>query len=175
VFPVKAKYAGWPMRWIDSERILIWYKKSTYLYSLTDSIARPLCKDSVLVYPFGSKNFIAVGDPSGKRWWISKVRDKKEMDDILFERKEISKKQILVETTAPVQWAWTIDGSYFFIRTETDEIMRISPWDGKKSILKKIPTSSFLDSYEISDDGKAIVYMTWEKRSKLIMIENVFK
>ena len=167
---------GCPMRWVDEKTFVSYrFRDSSNCYWL-DSIeggeAQKFFEDSTLAYPLQKGKYIGYFDlRSGRQGlWICTAPGVKDP-------KLPSPRKILEQ---PVPYGeFDKSGKFDYYVKNAGELRRISIPSGKEEIIHGVFPGLHPDfehsTFDISYDGKEIVYTDQRYNSKLIMIENPFK
>jgi serine/threonine protein kinase len=162
---------GVPVRWMDEKRFVSYDDRvhHTWLKSIDGGEPQRFYEDSTWAMPLQEGKYIGYFDErSGRQgWWVSAAPGVK--DPSLP-----SPRQLLSSFN---DGDFDKNGKFFYWVKNAGELRRISIPSGKEEIIHGVfagltPFSSWFD---ISYDGKEIVYTDARINSKLVMIENVFK
>ncbi|MDI6767960.1 MAG: hypothetical protein QME52_14160, partial [Bacteroidota bacterium] len=168
---------GCPYRWIN-EREFIYSRfgdstYSTWINSIEGGEPRKFFEDSTLAYPLQGGKYVGYSDGRmGRRgYWISAAPGIK--DPVLPHPKKI----LDYQTTDYGEFDKS--GKFFYYVKNAGELCRISIPSGKEEVIRGVfpglNPAFYHSSFDISYDGKEIVYTDSRFNSKLIMIENLFK
>ena len=168
---------GCPFHWVD-EKTFISIRdddstQSTWINNIEGGEPRKFFEDSTLAYPLQGGKYVGYGDGrSGRQgYWISAAPGMK--DPVL----PYPKKMLDFQTAEYGEFDKS--GKFFYYVKNASELRRISIPSGKEEIIRRVfpglNPSFYHSSFDISYDGKEIVYTDSRYNSKLIMIENVFK
>ncbi len=160
-----------PIRWIDEKTFLSFdhAKQCTWLNSIEGGKPRQFFEDSTWAIPLQEGRYICYGDMrSGKQErWICSSPGKK--DPALPSRKLF----------VPGGYYGEFDksGKIFYWVKNKGELRRTPVPSGKEEIIRGVfpGLTSALSWFDISYDGKEIVYTDTRISNKLVMIENPFK
>ncbi len=137
--------------WIDSLNLSIRTKDKFYTYSIDQN---KMVEDTLLYYPIKGKPESLIWDLKGN-WWIEKNSEKIKLEPPKDAR-------LSLRNLCWTQW-------------ERDRPFRtISLIDGKVKEYPNLIGPKLLGMYNLSDDGKEIIYSTMEFQGQISMIENPF-
>jgi Tol biopolymer transport system component/predicted Ser/Thr protein kinase len=162
---------GAPMRWVDGTTFITWETPSaeSWLCGIDGREAKKFFEDSTWAIPLQGGKYVGYADTRAGRegLWICAAPGVK--DPGLPSPKKI----------APLVVSGEFDknGRYFYFVKNAGELRRISIPSGKEEIIHGVfPGLNFSGSwFDISFDGKEIVYTDARPNCKLVMIENAFK
>jgi len=142
--------------WIDSLHLNLKTKDKFYTYNITTD---KMVEDSLLYYPIPGKSDVLIKDLDGN-WWITKRGEKHKL-----QRPDNARLSL-----ANLCWTqWGIDQPFRTISLIDGEI---TEYPGLQKI--KMPGEIFGLLYNLSDDGKEIVFATQEMQGQISIIENPF-
>jgi Tol biopolymer transport system component len=163
---------GCPIRWVDDKTFVSFddSSQSTWLNSIEGGEAKKFFEDSTWAIPLQAGKYIGYNDwRTGRRGrWICAAPGLK--DPGLPSPRKLP----------PARYGeFDKSGKFFYYVNNAGELRRISIPSGKEEIIRGIfpglnPTFSH-SSFDLSYDGKEIVYTDARVTSKLVMIENLFK
>jgi Tol biopolymer transport system component len=162
---------GSPSRWIDEKRFLAWDFGITCnrLHSIDGGEPTKFFEDSTDAYPLQGGKYIGYWDSHYGRegFWVCAAPGAK--DARLPSPKRIIQPMLFAELDK--------SGEYIYYVENTGELQRISIPSGRKEIIRGVfPGLTAWNSwFDISYDGKEIVYTDGRPNCKLIMIEKPFK
>jgi len=172
--PVSPKLVGngWVGNWVDEKTFLIddLSKPSTWLYSIGGGEPKKFFEDSTYACPLQGGKYIGYYDlryaREGK--WVCAAPGVKDP--------KLPSPMKLPSSIAESRF--DRDGRFFYYVKTVGELRRVSVPSGKEEVIRATfpglgasPSSSF----DISYDGKEIVYTDARVSGKLVMIENPFK
>ncbi len=163
---------GWVGGWVDEKTFLIddLSKPSTWLYSIEGGEPRKFFEDSTYARSLQGGKYIGYYDlrhGRGGKWVCAApgVKDSK-----------LPSPMKLPSSIAASEF--DRDGRFFYYVKTAGELRRVSIPFGKEEVIHAafpgLGTSPF-SSFDISYDGKEIVYTDARVNGKLVMIENPFK
>jgi Tol biopolymer transport system component/predicted Ser/Thr protein kinase len=162
---------GSPMRWIDDKRFISfdYAAACARLSSIEGGAPTKFFEDSTLAVPLQGGNFIGYYDVrSGREGvWVCAAPGVK--DASLPSPRRFSSNIVYGE--------FDKSGKYMYYVKNTGELRRISIPSGKEEVIHGLfPGLTSVGSwFDISYDGKEIVYTDARANTKLVMIENPFK
>jgi len=166
---------GLPIRWVDEKTFVSFVDstRSSWLNSIEGGAPRRLFEDSTWAVPLQGGKYIGYSDlRSGRHgFWISAPLGKKEPG--------LPSPKKLVSTSSDDYGEFDKSGEFLYFVKRAGELRRISIPAGKEEIIHGVfpglaPTFEH-SNFDISYDGKEIVYTDARTNSKLIMIENPFR
>ncbi len=170
----KLLYKGCPMGWVD-EKTFISYRfdstRSNWLNSIEVGEPKKFFEDSTYACPLQGGKYIGYYDiRSGRRGvWICTAPGVK--DPSLPSPKKL--------VQGFVYGDFDKSGRFAYCVRNAGELRRISIPSGKEEIIRRVFPGLNPDfehsTFDISYDGKEIVYTDARYNSKLVMIENVFR
>jgi len=162
---------GAPMRWVDEKTFISWdYPTAgSWLCSIEGGEPEKFFEDSTSAIPLQGGKYIGYYDSRAGRegLWVCAAPGVK--DPSLPSPKKLA--------SIVVSGEFDKSGKFFYLVKNTGELRRISIPSGNEEIIRGVfPGLNFIQSwFDISYDGKEIVYTDIHSNSKLVMIENVFK
>ena len=161
---------GSPMRWIDETTFISWdFAFNTWLCSIEGGELKKFFEDSTYAIPLQSGKYVGYYDHrSGREGvWVSAAPGVK--DPSLPSPRKLAPRVVYGE--------FDKSGEFYYCVKNAGELRRISIPSGKEEIIRGVfPGLNFSNSwFDVSYDGKEIVYTDARVNSKLVMIENVFK
>jgi hypothetical protein len=164
---------GAPMRWIDQKTFISWAfydRPGSWLCSIEGGEPQKFFEDSTYAIPLQNGKYIGYGDMRSGRegQWICSAPGVQDPN--------LSSPRILVPTLLEFG-QFDKSGTFYYTVKNADELRRISIPSGTEEIIGGVfPGLSPLYSWwDISYDGKEIVYTDARPNCKLVMIEKVFK
>ena len=160
---------GIPNCWIDEKTFVSFVKSrmSSWIYCIEGGKPQKFFEDSTTAMPLQGGKYVCYGDyrPDRRGPWISAASDVK--DPWLPSPKQLP------------SWVGGFDksGKFGYGVKNAGELRRISIPSGKEEVIRgAFPgLNSTISLFDISYDGKEIVYTDARVSSKLIIIENPFK
>jgi Tol biopolymer transport system component len=172
--PVSPKLVGkgWAGDWVDEKTFLIYdlSARNTWIYSIEGGEPKKFFEDSTYAAPLQGGKYIGYLDfrhgREGK--WVCTAPGVKD-----------SKLPLPMKLPSSVADSFIDrDGRFFYYNKTAGELRRISIPSGKEEVIRVtfpgFGTSPF-SSFDVSKDGKEIVYTDAHVNGKLVMIENPFK
>jgi Tol biopolymer transport system component/predicted Ser/Thr protein kinase len=164
---------GVPFRWIDEKTFISFdfAALSTWLNCIDVGKPGKFFEDSTFAIPLQGGKYIGYYDRrSGREGiWVSAAPGMKD-PSLPSPRKLVS--------LFGINAVFDKSGKFFWYVKDAGELRRISIPSGKEEIIRGVFPgfrAFYYSNFEISYDGKEIVYTDARVNSKLIMIENVFK
>ena len=159
------------MRWVDGTTFITWdyTEAESWLCGIDGREPKKFFEDSTWAIPLQSGKYVGYADTRAGRegLWICAAPGVK--DPGLPSPKKI----------APLVVSGEFDktGRFFYLVKNAGELRRISIPSGKEEIVRGVyPGLNVTGSwFDISYDGKEIVYTDARPNCKLVMIENAFK
>ena len=142
--------------WIDSLNLAIRTKDKFYTYNL---VQNKFAEDTLLYYPIKGRQELLLQDLDGN-WWISKRGEK-----LKLQRPDNARLSL-------TNLCWTQWGLGQPFRTISLIDGKITEYSGLQKI--KMPGEIFGLLYNLSNDGKEIVFATQEMQGQISIIENPF-
>ena len=151
--------------WLDNESLLVLHQLKNLLYSIKGGTPTQVFQDSTFVFAMYGNNQLAFLDfrKGHEGWWVVPV-------DSLRRQKGEARKVIPIDA---------MDGyiprhQRFWIYRKGDDLWRVWPLTGKQErIGKSIPGTAVINDWSM--DGKEILWIRQETRSKLVLVKNVFE
>jgi hypothetical protein len=149
---------------VDREDVVAYDGMKTMLYAINGVTGTPIYQDSTFAIPIQGKKQLLINDFRNGRegWWMVSLDA---MGGQIGERKKILPPGVPIR--APVDWRFLIYGK------RGDEIWRVWTTTGKEErIGKPLPGA---DMQDVSMDGKEILWSREDRRSKLVLVKDVFE
>jgi len=164
---------GSPMRWVDETTFISWdfdfAAPITWLCSIEGGEPKRFFEDSTYAIPLQGGKYIGYDDVrSGREGvWVTTAQGVK--DPSIPSPRKLAPRLVYGE--------FDKSGKFYYCIKNAGELRRISIPSGKEEIIRGVfPGLTSVNSwFDISYDGKEIVYTDARVNSKLVMIENVFK
>ncbi len=162
---------GSPSRWIDEKRFLAWDSGITCnrLHSIDGGEPTKFFEDSTAAFPLQGGKYIGYWNSrSGQEgFWVCAAPGTK--DARLPAPKRIIHPMLFAELDK--------SGEYIYYVENSGELQRVSIPSGRKEVIRGVfpGLTAWRSWFDISYDGKEIVYTDASPNCKLIMIENAFK
>jgi len=161
---------GGSIRWLDSERLVAFAQARSWIVYTDGREAQPFFRDSTFAIPILKEKYILYIElPRAQTdgWWI--VPSDKAKDSQKFAPKKVApfnRRTFL----AP-------DGDFFLFAKNEGEIWKVKLPEGTEERLPGVfpGVVSMQADFNISYDGKEVVYVDRRTAGKLVMIENLFK
>jgi serine/threonine protein kinase len=164
---------GAPMRWVDERTFISWGlydQPSSWLCSIAGGEPKKFFEDSTYAIPLQAGKYIGYGDTRTGREgiWVCAAPG--------LEDPDLPSPRRLLPTIL-IFGEFDKSGTFYYWVKNTGELRRISVPSGKEEIIGGVfPGLNPLYSWwDISYDGKEIVYTDARPNGKLVMIEKVFK
>jgi len=154
--------------WVDSDKVAVYDGVKTLLYSVNGGIATQVFQDSTFAIPVqGNKQLLFRDDRAGRKgWWIVSV-------DALGKQTGEAKRILpsgvapVVPPLAPPDWR------FLLYRKQGDEVWRVWTLTGKEErIGRALPGAGMRG---VSMDGEEILWITGDRRAKLVLVKNMFE
>jgi dipeptidyl aminopeptidase/acylaminoacyl peptidase len=150
--------------WVDNERIVVYDGVITLLYQINEGSATKVYLDSTYAIPIqGNKQLFVLDFRKGREgWWLVSI-------DAQGKQKGEAKRVVPFNTDfAEPHDLW------FLICKKGNELWRVWTSTGKEERIGRVlPGNSTM--WNVSMDGKEIVWVKWENPSKLVLVKNVFE
>jgi Tol biopolymer transport system component len=156
---------GTPILWSDRDNVLVFSQMKTLRYSITTGLATQVYLDSTYAYPTqGATQFVFYDSRCGRKgWWAASL-------DAMGKQKGETRR-IVPSGVEELKFA---KNRAFYIYRKGDEIWRLWLFSGKEERIGKVlPDQAQMRN--VSWDGKEILWMKQENRSKLVLVKNVFE
>jgi len=158
------------MRWVDERTFISMdYLTGSWLCSIEGGEPKKFFEDSTGAIPLQGGKYIGYYDSRAGRegLWVCAAPGLK--DPSLSSPRKLA--------SSVVSGEFDKSGKFFYLVKNTGELRRISIPSGKEEIIRGVfPGLNFTGSwFDISCDGKEIVYTDARVNCKLVMIENLFK
>ncbi len=155
---------GFPW-WFDNESILVLYQLKNLLYSINGGTPTHVYQDSTFVFAMYGDNQLAFLDfrKGHEGWWVVPVDS--------LRRQKGEARRVIPADAMDVQIP---RHQRFWIYRKADELWRVWPLTGKNErIGKSIPGTAVIHDWSM--DGKEILWIKDDNRSKLVLVKNVFE
>ncbi len=153
----------WWLEWADSERFVVYRGGKTLLYSINGGATTQVYQDSTFAVPIdGNKRLVVYDFRKGRRgcWVVS-------IDGLGRQIGEARNMVASGAVKAPLDWRFLI------YRKQGDELWRVWTSSGKEELIGRVPL--YQDICDVSMDGKEILWLREDVRSKLVVVRNVFE
>jgi serine/threonine protein kinase/Tol biopolymer transport system component len=160
---------GRVIRWMDSENLIIWREMKSYQYSLQKGLVGQLSVDSLRIIGWKDNRILYMDFRRGKEgYWMGTLPS--------LLRDPESPRKIVVRDSA---YTWRVSDDLLFALFQKKSalwqgIWRVSFADGRIEQLGKVPASWML-LFDMTRDGKELLWTKGESRTKLSTIENPFE
>ncbi|MDI6766671.1 MAG: protein kinase [Bacteroidota bacterium] len=162
---------GTPIQWIDEKTFTTYdgVAKRMWLHRIDGGEPQEFFEDSTRAISFQGGKYIGYFDMRSGRegWWIRAAPGVKDP-------KLPSPRRLVLRESGEFDKS----GKYFYWVKNPGELRRISLLSGEEEIIRRAFPGLSLPNYlwfDISFDGREIVYIDTRISSKLVMIENLFK
>jgi eukaryotic-like serine/threonine-protein kinase len=164
---------GTPMRWVDQNTFVSWGlfdSPASWLCAIEGGEPKRFFEDSTYAIPLQGGKYIGYRDDRAGRegLWVCAVPGVKDPD-------LLSPKKLALPLFAFGEF--DKNGTFYYWVKNAGELRRISIPSGKEEIVRGVfpGLTAGYSWYDISYDGKEIVYTDARPNCKLVMIEKVFK
>jgi hypothetical protein len=156
---------GWPIMWIDLDRLLIRKDMRTYIVSLNGTEKRQFYRDSTPAFPILNNK------------WIIYTDFRNNSSGTYIIRADDSTGHSLKKITQPIFInATDSEGKFFLYSKKPGEIWKVYLPDLSESRLPgKFPKIEINLSFHLGRDGKEFLYTKPHSIGKLVIIENPFR
>jgi Tol biopolymer transport system component len=160
---------GRPMFWLNPDTLIAFGQTSGWLTYADGSEQKRYFEDSTWAWPVLSGKYIFYRDfRMGKKgWWIVS-------SDYMNNQSKSTPRKLL--TGIKGYWSMDPNGEQLFYTNDSGELWRIEFPSGKqvrvRGSLQGLKSNSYNNA---SYDGKELLYIDYQERSKLVIIENLFK
>ena len=154
------------LAWVDSERVVVFSRMKTLQYSLNGSSPTQVYQDSTFAVPIlGDKLLLVYDFRMGRTGWWTVWVDAS------------GKQKAMVKQIVPpdLNYAAPSDRRFMIYRKqEGDELWRVWTSSGKEErIGRALPGEAYMQ--HVSLDGKEILWVRSDIRSKIVLVKNVFE
>jgi Tol biopolymer transport system component len=152
-------------RWLDSESLVVLSQMKTLQYSTRGGTSTQVYQDSTFAFPIqGNKQLAFYDFRKGREgWWIVSI------DSLRIQKGEAKRVGPLSSVVAPHDWRFWI-----YRKPQGNELWRVWTSTGREErIGKALPGEAYM--WDVSTDGKEILWIRREGRSKLVLVKNVFE
>ena len=157
----KALRTGFYAWWINNTEMIVYDRFTSWKLSITNNIAEKFFRDSTYVFPVANGKRILYVDQTKahKGLWLKIVDSGK---DLLISKLD--------------RWFIAAPGEQLMLYRIDGKICKVYLSNGKKEVLShQLPGVRGNFSVSFSSDGKKVVFINTQPRSRLVMIENPFK
>ena len=160
----KVLHTGWYARWNNNTEMIVFAGFASWKLSTTSNSVEKFFRDSTYAFPV----------VNGKR--ILYI-DRTKAHSGLWLRIKESGKDLLIHKSKDFPPFIAAPGQQFTLyKAEDDKIWKVNLSNGKKEILSnQLPGVRYDFSVSFSSDGKKIVFINTQPRSRFVMIDNPFK
>lgn len=167
--PARLLCNGWPHWWCDSDNVVVWSQMKTWLYPTHGGTPTQVYEDSTIAFPIRGTNQWIIKDlrnGRGEGRWIVSLDSRG--------------KRIGIPRMIPLpvnSYANAPAGGQFLIYIkQQDELWRVWTSTGKEELIgKALAGMAQAGLKDISWDGKELLWVKEDNRSKLVLVKNVFE
>ncbi|MDP1675268.1 MAG: protein kinase [Bacteroidota bacterium] len=184
--PGTPKFAGYgdEAGWLDSDHILSWSDNRTYIVTVSTSTNRMFLTDSVLVLGFLDGKCIAYYDLHQAKvgWWVADIQPTT-VDELMKQQGEIimpvvrgSARKLSSAPSPYRRWITLPSISGNVVQFAAPDKIRLLSFIGKKEEILQAQFPGLRNGgFDLSKDGKELVFVAPRLSSRLVLLENVFK
>jgi|GEM_PF-705076 len=184
--PGVPKFAGYRFGWVwwDNEHIISVGDANSYINSLSTGQTRRFFLDSVTVWGIlnGERLIYYVHQFGNQGWWTVDIQAEsgenlmKQTGNVVMPKLKSVPRKVSTASSFLRSWASRVSRYGDMVQFSGDGKVRVISFSGKK---EEILPGKFIGisnrSYDLSSDGKELVYVSPRLSSRLVLLENVFK